>query len=155
MAPVVPVMPVVVPPRAMADPPRSVIGPDHPAAVRITVINGIVTDAVEAPMEVVPVVEVRPVVGMAIAAIMKRAVAAAMEHRRGTETAAVEATAVEAATVKTSMTAAAMTTMAAANLDHRAVGCDFRRRRGAGARKRQRFCTLLCADGEHEDRRSR
>src|SRR3954447_21962697 len=100
------VMPVMVAiPRAMADPARSVIGPDHPAAVRVAVIGRIVRRSVEAPMEVVPVVDVRPVVGLAIAAMVKRAIAATVERRRGAEpaamkTAAAEATAMEASTVE-------------------------------------------------------
>ena len=146
------VMPVVVMvPRTMADPVRPVIRPDHPAiAVRITVIGWIIGRSVEVP-EVVPVVEVRPVVGVAIAAIVKRAIttaikttameasameatASAVEATSSTMEATastVEASAVEAATsaVEPAAATATVTTTAAvtaANLDHRSVGCDFR-----------------------------
>ena len=140
-SPVAVVVPVVIPivvtvPRAMADPARSVIGPDHPAvAVWVSVIGRRV---VEAPMEMSPVVEMRPVVGVAIAAIVKRPIAAAVERWRGAETAAmktsaVEASTVEAATVEATASAvepaaamAATTAVTAANLDHRSIGCDFR-----------------------------
>lgn len=130
------VVPMVMPPRAIpADPVRPVIGPDHPAvAVRIAVIGGIVGRSVETP-EVMPVKEVRPEVGMAIAAMVKCAVAAiatTAERGRGAKTAAVKSTTVKAsatveATTSAVETAAAMTTtMTAANLDHRSVGRDFR-----------------------------
>jgi hypothetical protein len=132
------VVPMVMPPRAIpADPVRPVIGPDHPAvAVRIAVISGIIGRSVETP-EVMPVKEVRPEVGLAIAAMVKCAVAATAEHGRGAKTAAVKTAAVKSTTVKASATveattsavetAAAMTTtMTAANLDHRSVGRDFR-----------------------------
>src|SRR5882724_7914896 len=133
---------MVIPRAIPADPVRTVIGPDHPAvAVRIAVIGGIVGRSVEAP-EVMPVIEMRPIVRVAIAAVVERAIAAiatTAEHGRGAETAAVKTTAVEAATsaVETAaaMTATTMTATAAvpastavptANLDHRSVGRDFR-----------------------------
>ena len=106
-------------------------------------------------MEVVPVVEVRPVVGVAIAAIVIGAIAAAVEHRGGAEPTAMKAATVEAtaSTVKTAavkpaaaMTTTAMTaaaTVTAANLDHRSVRCGFRCRRGAGTNERERFGALL------------
>ena len=144
VAVVVPVVPIVVAimPRAIAaDLARPIIGPDHPAvAVRITVISGVIRRSVEAP-EVVPVNEVRPEVGLPIAAMVKCAIAATTtaEHGRGAEAAAMECgtTTVEATTsaVETAaaMTAATMataavstTTMSAANLDHRSIGRDFR-----------------------------
>ena len=98
--------------------------------MRITVIGGIVAAAVEAP-EVMPVSEVRPEVGLTIAAMVKRAIAAiatAAEHGRGAEAAAVETTTVEAttSTMETAAAMAATTAVSAANLDHRSVGRDFR-----------------------------
>lgn len=135
-------MPAVVPmvmPRAIpADPVRPVIGPDHPTvAVRIAVIGGIVGRSVEAP-EVSPVSEVRPVVGVAIAAIVKCAIAAiatTAEHRSGAKTTAVKSTTVETAATTMEATASAVETAAAmtattavteANPDHRSIGRDFR-----------------------------
>jgi hypothetical protein len=146
------VMPMVMPWAIPADLVRPVMGPDHPAiAVRITVIGGIVGRSVEAP-EVMPVSEVRPDVGLTIAAMVECAIAAvatAAEHRRSAKPAAVKAAPVETTTAETSAvktsttveaaastveTATAMaattmtatTAMAAANLDHRAIGRDFR-----------------------------
>src|ERR1700754_92126 len=90
-----------------ADLARPVIGPDHAAvAVRITVIVG---RSVEAP-EVMPVVEVRPIIRVAIAAMVERArapVAPEAEWGGGGEPAAVKTTtakttAAESATVETS-----------------------------------------------------
>jgi hypothetical protein len=98
---------------------------------------------------VVPVVELRPVVGVAIAAMVKRPITATVKRRRGAEpaamkTAAAEATAMEASTVEATAvkataaatveptTMAATTTMtattavAAANLDHQSIAGGFR-----------------------------
>ena len=136
MAPVV-MVPVVVPPvmmapaREVADAARAVIGPDHPATVRIIIVGRRV---VEAP-EVMPVMEkVRPEVGVAISAMAEATVAitAAVEDRACAKAAAVEygATASEStamkrraaaskttAAVETAAVATAMTaTMSAANL---------------------------------------
>ena len=66
------VVPMVIPRAIPADPVRPVISPDYPAvAARIAVI---VRRSVEAP-EVMPVSEVRPVVRVAIAAMVERAIA--------------------------------------------------------------------------------
>jgi hypothetical protein len=125
-----------------------------------------------------PVSEVRPVVRVTIAAMVERAIAAIATavHVRGAEaaavkttatktsameattaeTAAMEATTVEATTsaVEPAAAMAATTAVATANLNHRSVGRDFRRRRSARAGKRERLSALLCTGGENEDGRS-
>src|SRR5882724_5805404 len=107
---------MVIPRAIPADPVRTVIGPDHPAvAVRIAVIGGIVGRSVEAP-EVMPVIEMRPIVRVAIAAVVERAIAAiatTAEHGRGAETAAVKTTTMEAATSAVEATASTVETAAA------------------------------------------
>ena len=131
MTPVVPPVVVTMPMAIVADPARAVIGPDHPATVRII---GVGRRVVEAP-EVMPVVEnVRPEVGVAISAMAEATIAitAAVEDWGCAKAAAVEygATASEStamkrraaaskttAAVETAAVATAMTaTMSAANL---------------------------------------
>ena len=112
-------------------------------------------------MEVMPVVEVRPVIDVAISV----AHAAATEDRRGAKaaamdrnttasepaamersTAASESTAMKPATAaaKTSASATAETsTTAMPDFGRQIVGCKFRCRRCAGTGKRERFGALL------------
>ena len=162
VAPVVPI-PGAIP----ADLSRPVVGPDHAAIavpvaiiVRISVVGRRV---IEAPMEVMPVDEVRPVIRVAISVTIT---AAAKDGRRtktatpeggcAAKAAAVEpgAAASEAATVKstTSETSAATTaakataTMATATVPdfrRQPVGCVFRRRCRAGTCKRDGLSALL------------
>jgi len=111
MMPVVvmpPVVMVVAPVAIVADAPRTVVGPDHPAAaVRIIIgvaIIRVIRRSVEAPVKVMVVRE--PVAAEPGAAI---AIAAAVEDRTGAERAAMEdgPAGTEAATMKHRATTAA------------------------------------------------
>ena len=127
-------------------------------------IISVIARRVESPVKMMPVVEVRPVIDVAISV----AHAAATEHRHGAKaaamdrnatasepaamercTAAPESTAMKSATAaaKTTAsttaetTAAAMTTMP--DFGRQIVGCKFRCRRRAGTSKRERLGALL------------
>src|SRR6266702_3022848 len=143
-----------------ADAVRAVIGPDDPAAARMTII-GIIA-AVEAPMEVA-----MPVEGGAIATIAMKsaiAIAAAVKGRRGAEATAMKTTAMEAAEMSsatmeaataaveasTSTMSAATTATAVANLRDHVVGRSLRRRQRRRIDRSHRFGTTRSSCRQHQ-----
>ena len=131
----------------VTDAPRTVIGPDHPAAA-VGIIIGVVVIGVIRPVEEAPVKVM----------VVREPIAAAVEDRNGTKPAAMEygaaaaegatmkyraATAVKAAATTVETTSAAATAVSTtADFSCQPAGGGFRRRRRARVDQRQRFCAL-------------
>lgn len=138
--------PIMVAPMAMVtDAPRAVIGPDHPAAVRVIIVGRRIVDV---PVKAV-VPECEPVV--AKAATVENMTAAKPAAVKGSTAASMAAAMEAAATVAV----AAMAAMAAADFSGQPLGSIFRRGHGGWIDQRKRFCALDGGGRQHQHRGGR
>jgi hypothetical protein len=128
-------MAVVMAPVAMVtDAPRAIMGPDHPAAVRIIIVGRRIVDV---PVKAV-VPEREPVV--AKAATVENMTAAKPAAVKGSTAASMAATMEAAATV--AVAAMAATAMSTADFSGQPFGSIFRRGHGGWIDQRKRLCAL-------------
>jgi hypothetical protein len=153
----VPVMVVPIVVVIVADPARTVIGPDHPAAVVRVIRRVVVIRRVEVPVKAMVPKREPAVAEAATVENMSGAKPAAVKRRTSTMEAAAAVKTAATMASPTAMTTAAMTTaamasttMTAADFGRQPVGGMCRCRRRGRTDQRQRFCALVGCERQHQ-----